>query len=451
MQYKNTKMLGSMFLAGFWCVAIHAAPGAELGPGLLPWGATKAGNEAKTIPEYDGRDYAKGEPIKSGIRPDPFADEKPLFTITAKNMAEHADQLSDGIKAMLQKYPDRYRLDIYPTHRTKVYPQWVQDNSIKNATACKLADGNLKLQGCFAGVPFPVPKDGAQVMWNHLVRYSTSGPMEGRFESYVVDASGRVTLQGDGVAAYYSPFFDQKWDGPVPEGTDYFSFRSDYTAPARQSGEKILTLDSTDMSGIGDRVWQYLPGQRRVKSSPDLTFDTPSPVSGGSQTMEDVRLHMGSISRFDYKLVGKKELYIPYNSFKMLNSTTCGVPTLMQPNFHNPDCTRWELHRVWVVEATRKPGVRHLYSKKMFYFDEDAPDAGVSDSYDGAGKAYRVNVVFPYTMFEEKGFSTDMMTTYDLQTGIYGSGYSSHGGWFSAPKRPLNYFTADGLSASGVR
>jgi hypothetical protein len=437
-----------------------ATPGADdvarLGKNLLPWGAEKAGNADGSIPAYSGQLAVPAgyDPAKPGVRPDPFADEKPLYSVTAANMAEHVDKLSDGLKAMLAKYPT-FRMDVYPSHRTMVYPQWVQDNSIRNATSCKsIADGKeVYLKGCYAGIPFPLPQDGLQVMWNHVVKYSAPESWEARFQSWLVDASGTVTLQGDNVAAYRSPFYDRNSSEPNPVGTDYFKYRHDTSAPARKAGERLLLLESTRMGNGGTRVWQYLPGQRRVKLAPDLAYDTPNPQSGGAATMDDARAFAGALDRFDFKLVGKKEMLIPYNTFRMQAGGSCSNKQRLTPNHLNPDCVRWELHRVWVVEATVKSGVRHVYPKRIMYWDEDTAGAGISDGFDASGKVYRVNVVYPYPMYEGEAQSTDMYTTFDLATGVYSEqvGAVESGGWYMIPAKSSTYFTADSLGASGIR
>src|SRR5438874_1829629 len=71
---------------------------------LTPYGAERAGNKDKTIPGWEGKAVAT-PPDASFKRPDPFAGEKPRLTITAANMAQFADKLSDGTRALLSKNP----------------------------------------------------------------------------------------------------------------------------------------------------------------------------------------------------------------------------------------------------------------------------------------------------------------------------------------------------------
>jgi hypothetical protein len=164
-------LTGSNLLA-----AVAPDVAATLNTTLTPLGAERAGNENGSIPPWEGglTEVTPGFEV-GGRRPDPFAEEKPLFSITAVNMRQYADKLTDGTIAMLQKYPDSFlRMDVYPTHRTAAAPQWVYDKTYKNATSAEIIDGSggPEPKGAYGGVPFPIPQSGAEVMWNHLLRWT---------------------------------------------------------------------------------------------------------------------------------------------------------------------------------------------------------------------------------------------------------------------------------------
>ncbi len=61
----------------------------------------------------------------------------------------------------------------------------------------------------------------------------------------------------------------------------------------------------------------YLPGQRRVKAAPDVAYDTPNPGTAGATTYDDAFMFNGAMDRYDFKLIGKKEMYVPYNAYKL--------------------------------------------------------------------------------------------------------------------------------------
>lgn len=440
-------------------VAAMAAVGADeakqLGTTLTPWGAEKAGNKAGTIPAYtDGqvKPPANYDPKKPGVRPDPFAEEKPLYSVTAANMAQHADQLSDTAKALLQKYPS-FRMDVFPTHRTQRYPAYVNDRSLKNAAACKSVNNGLTIEGCYGGVPFPIPKTGNEVMWNHNLRYHTPSYV-GSFRNFLVDSGGGINMQGENeLWGEYPTVYPEK-NGVLSPSDPYWLIRVNSTGPARKAGEKLSFIDYLDPIQNPRKVWQYLPGQRRVKLAPDLAYDTPNPQSGGATLMDEASLFLGALDRFDFKLIGKKEMLIPYNVFKLFDEAACPEAKRYLKGHIGPDCLRWELHRVWEVEATLKPGARHAYAKRKFYFDEDQPGVGASDNYDAAGKLYRglFGLYTPFYETTDQGYA-DGSVTYDFQTGAYLIQVDTARGYLlpSAKPQPLRFYTGDALAGEGVR
>ncbi|HEX5804872.1 MAG TPA: DUF1329 domain-containing protein [Macromonas sp.] len=457
---KLTRVAGAVVaitLAQGAFAAVSADEAKQLGGKLTLVGAEAAGNKEGTIPPYSGKapkapaSYDKTDP---GQRPNPY-NEKPLFSITAANAAQYADKL-DAMVEVFKKYPN-FRMDVYPSHRDYAYPKYILDNTVKNATACKGANDELKLEGCYGGVPFPIPKTGRQVMWNHLTQYNNFA-VAGTMNNWVTPTSGKPVLQSTTNIKQQYPFVDPQITTPHAGDAMYWLYVSQDTAPARKAGAGLLIHDAMDMVGVGRRVYQYIPGQRRVKLSPNLAYDTPSPFTGGTSTMDDAKSFMGGLERFDYKLVGKKEKFIMYNNFDLMNHKACSEEKIVNnANFPHPDCVRWELHRVWKVEATLKPEFRHIYTKRVFFFDEDAPGAGVVENYDASGKLYRVitEVSIPFYDGEKgAGGNNDGSFNLDLLTGIWSSQalMSSPGtGWWPVDRYESRMFTPDNMSSTNVR
>ena len=442
--------------AGCAVAAVSADEAKQLGGATLTaFGAEKAGNKDGTIPAYSGegiKSFAK-VPGDANATPDPYG-EKPLFSITAQNYSKYADKL-DGQVEMFRKFPN-YRMDVYPSHRDWVYPKTILEGTAKNAIECKGAKDELKLEGCYAGVPFPIPKTGKQVMWNHLLQYQATS-WEGVTQSWVTPPNGVGSLQTLAFAHQESPaYFPDKVGKVLPSNVVYWRIIQEDQGPARKVGGKLIVIDSMDMVDVGRRVWQYIPGQRRVKLAPDLAYDTPSPNSGGASTMDDAKGFMGAMDRFDFKLVGKKEKYIMYDNFTLNDHTTCHDDKVVNnASFPHPDCVRWELHRVWVVEATLKPGYRHIYGKRKFYWDEDSQGSGSVENYDAAGKLYRMGFQLSYPWPSSiGGGSTDATYLHDLQTGIWaiqGSLGFKGSGWYPVKIRPETDFSPEALAGQGVR
>ncbi len=397
--------------------AVSADEAKQLGTTLTPIGAEKAGNKDGTIPEYTGglttipATFQKG----SGIRPDPFADDKPRLVITGKDLAAHADKLTDGTKELLNKYPTM-RVDVYPTRRPVNFPKRIVDNTAKNAVNTKAVDNGLAMENALAGFPFPVPKTGTEVMWNHLLRYQGFN-INSKYDSWNVDAAGTATLATTGEIWQEFPVFDPKRTEPAKATDLYFRTKLNYLAPARRVGESLLAQDAVNPLEQPRRAWQYLPGQRRVKLAPDISYDTPNPGSAGMSTYDDAWVFNGAMDRFDWKLVGKKEMYVPYNSYRLQYAKNPADVT--KANHINPDLVRWELHRVWVVEATLKPGKRHIYAKRTFYIDEDSWVALASDEYDARGQLFVSGFDFMTFNYDGQSTNTDCQAYYNFTSGGY--------------------------------
>lgn len=452
MKHYKTLIASMLAMAAFTAqAAVSPEEAARLGKDLTLFGAEKAGNKDGTIPEYTGglttppADYVAG----SGKYVDPFKNEKPLFSITSKNMAQYADKLSEGQKMLLQRNPE-YRMDVYPTHRTAAFPDNVLEATVKNALTAKTTAGGIGVEGTAGGLPFPIPKDGYEVMWNHLLRY------EGDAFDYQVQAGyagrdGRFVLTADALIHNESPYYQP--NSPVKDSI-YYRITSNVAGPGALAGVQQVYSDPLDFSKADRRAYQYIPGQRRVKVSPEFAYDTPQPGGAGLITFDDISLFSGKMDRFSFKLIGKKEMYIPYSLYNVVGKPHAAS---MGPGYIKPELMRFELHRVWVVEANLLPGKRHIYKKRVFYWDEDGFGAGMSDQYDNAGKLLRngsiLNVQFydkkiPYNFsFSHNDFSANVVASSypsgPIKAGLSGPGASR--AW-SQPE-----WAPDALAGRGIR
>jgi hypothetical protein len=451
--FRKTLLAASLaaLASGAAFAAVTAEEAKQLGTTLTPVGAEKAGNKEGTIPEWTGgmttppANYTKG----SGKRPDPFASEKPRLTITGKNAAEHASKLTAGAQELLKRYPD-YRMDVFPTHRTSTQPKRLLDNAAKNALNAKTNNNGLGIEGAIPGVPFPIPKTGYEAMWNHLTRYV--GQTYVKYDSYNVDSAGVPTLATSGDSWQEYPIYFGNKNEPY-KGTDvYYRIKLNYLGPARRAGESLIVQDAVNPLEQPRRAWQYLPGQRRVKTAPDISYDTPNPGTAGATTYDDAFNFNGAMDRYDFKLVGKKELYVPYNAYRLFYEPG-SLENLLKAKFVNPDLTRWELHRVWVVEGTLKEGKRHIYAKRTIYLDEDTWIAVASDAWDARGQLF-------VSQFMPQAFSYDVLaptTSLQLFHNFVAGSYGVQG--FSGLQKGIQYYdglpekdwSPESLAGAGVR
>lgn len=438
-------------VAGAAHAAVSPEQAAQLGKTLTAVGAEKAGNADGSIPEYSGglttppASYQKG----SSFRPDPFAGETPRLVITGKNAAEYAGKLTASTQELLKRFPS-YRVDVFPTHRTVALPQRLLDNTAKNAVGATATEGGVALENALPGVPFPIPNTGHEAMWNHLLRY-LGHAINAKYDSWNVDSSGVATLATAGNAYIEYPLYDPARTEPAKASDTYYRIKIAYEGPARRAGEAILVMDAVNPMKQPRRAWQYLPGQRRVKLAPDIAYDTPNPGSAGSSTYDDGFVFNGALDRYDFKLVGKKEMYVPYNTYKLsYHEKAADITT---PNHANPDLVRWELHRVWVVEATLKPGKRHIYSKRTFYLDEDSWIAVASDEYDSGGQLYRGSFAHMAYSYDVQAPSADNHMIYDFVTGSYNitGVYGPYGGLKYIEPLSKARWAPDSLAGTGIR
>lgn len=404
--------------SGVVMAAVDAETAARLKSDLTPLGAERAGNADGSIPAWTGEVVAH-KLTADGGRIDPFADEEPIIQISASNFLEHKSFLTEGQIALFEKYPDTFRMDVYPTHRTHAAPQYVYDNTFKNATRTKLDASGNSVEGAFGGIPFPIPQNGNEVIWNHNLRWLGEGAFK-KYISLTVQDNGSLGYGGGDLWETY-PYYDRDSSVDAFNGNLLELFLI-YDKPTRRKGEVILVVDPLDQANTPRQAWQYIPGQRRVRRAPTIAFDTPHGQFNGQAVYDDSFMYNGSPERYDWNLVGKRELYVPYNSNRMIQAFSEGdekVREIATPHHPNPDYSRWEKHRVWVVDATVKDGQRHVYAKRRFYIDEDSWAVVATDIYDGRGNLWRVGFASLLNAYDLPGTLVRGTWHTDLQNGGY--------------------------------
>lgn len=407
----KSALLGGAIALAFSLPAL-AQTAADLGKTLTPMGAIKAGNADGSIPEWTGGITKPPANWQAGtIEVDPFPEDKVKFTITAANMAQYEDKLPEGLKALLKRYPT-YKMNVYPTRRSASYPDRIYKETMANASRAKLADGGNGVEGAKEGVPFPIPKEGVEAVWNHLLRY--------RGEATERNV-GQVNPQTDGsytlIMLHEQVKYLYQAPGGAPANTSLY-FLQEVTSPARLAGEILLVHETINQVKEPRSAWTYNPGQRRVRRAPNVAYDNPGTASDGLRTTDNFDIYSGAPDRYDWKMIGKKEMYVPYNSYK-LHSKDTKYDDIIKPGHINQDLARYELHRVWVVEATLKQGTSHIYAKRRFYIDEDSWQILVADHLDARGEMWRVAESHPVNYYSMPTFWSTLDALYDLQSGRY--------------------------------
>jgi hypothetical protein len=408
-------VLGLSLLATGVMAAVSPSEAAKLGSILTPMGAEKAGNADGSIPAWSPLSKTAGAVDGKGFLSDPFASEKPLFTITAQNVDKYKDKLSPGQLAMFKRYPDTYRIPVYPSHRGSTVPDAVFAAIKANATQTRLVAGGNGLENFQTAVPFPIPQSGLEVIWNHITRYR-GGSVSRLVTQAMPQQNGSYSL------VYFHDQFvfrDRMKDyDPKNPGNILFYFKQEVTAPARLAGAVLLVHETLDQVKEPRSAWIYNAGQRRVRRAPQVSYDGPGTAADGLRTSDNLDMYNGAPDRYDWKLEGKKEMYIPEDSYK-LDSPSLKYADILKAGHINQDLTRYELRRVWHVVATLKEGQRHIYAKRDFYIDEDTWQAALIDHYDGRGQLWRVAEAHAQDYYNAQVPWYTLETLYDLQSGRY--------------------------------
>lgn len=432
--------------------AVSVKEADQLKTTLTPMGAERAGNGSDIPPWRGGLSLPPvGYSTTGQFHPDPFPEDQPLFIITAQNMEQYAEHLTAGQRELFKTYPNTFTMPIYKTRRTAAAPEWVYDNVYKNAVRSELGSGGNGVLYAYGGVAFPIPKSGVEVVWNHITRWR-GVYITRRSSEVAVQTNGNftpITVNQEIEFNYYRP------DRTINDLNNIlFYYLSKTIAPARLAGGAVLVHETLNQVDEARQAWGYNAGQRRVRLAPNLGYDTPVAAADSLRYVDETDMFSGAPDRYNWKLLGKKEIYIPYNSYR-LNSGELKYKDVLQVGHVNPEHTRYEKHRVWVVEGTLKSGQRHAYSKRVFYVDEDTWSIAVADQYDNDGDLWRVSMAYIMNYYEVPTTWTTLDVFHDLKSKRYhvqGLSNEEKGAIdYSNPPPGERYFTPAELRRRGRR
>ncbi|PKM20172.1 MAG: DUF1329 domain-containing protein [Gammaproteobacteria bacterium HGW-Gammaproteobacteria-15] len=391
---------------------------ARLGNDLTPLGAEKAGNADGSIPAWNGGITAAPAGYTAGMHhPNPFADDKIILTIDKSNLDQHKNLLSPGQIKLFEIYPDTYKMNIYQTRRTASYPQYVYDATKNIATKAELIEGGNGIINAAIGVPFPIPANGLEAVWNHLLRFRGVAASRNGGQA-APTAAGAYTIIGFDEQIMFKYSEPTATAEALTAENILFRFKQGVTSPARLAGTALLVHETMDQVKTPRQAWTYNTGQRRVRRAPNVAYDAPGTASDGLRTTDDFDMFNGSPDRYNWTLKGKQEMYIAYNDYK-LHSNQVKYADLLMPGHVNPEYIRWEKHRVWVVEAVLKDNTRHVYGKRVFYIDEDSWQIHVADLYDNRNELYRVAVAHGLNYYEVPTHWSTLEVYHDLNSRRY--------------------------------
>jgi len=433
----NNVLLCSVLVLALSAVNVSAkvssSDAGKLGKSLTPFGSIQSGNKANTIPEWTGGITKVPEGYKGTGQHhiDPFSSDKIKFTVDKSNYKGFKKYLTPGQYALFEAYADTFKLNVYPTHRSHSMPDWVLENTKKNALRSQLSRNGVGIKDAYGGIPFPIlhgsnSDKALQAMWNHLTRWRGT---------FVTSRTTEVAVQRDGrygpITKHQEVFFNfHNPEGSFKEMNNIlFYFLTFNKAPPRLAGGALLVHETMDQSKEKRQAWDYNSGQRRVRRAPNIAYDSPIASSDNTRTADDTDMYNGSPDRYNWEYKGVKEFFIPYNNYK-ISEKGLKYSDIVMPGHINPDHVRWELHRVHVVEAKLKKDARHIYKKRVFYLDEDSWGIALVDQYDTRGELWRVSMALLKNFYELPGTWTGLNMFHDLQSRRY-----SANGLYSEEKR----------------
>jgi hypothetical protein len=396
-----------IFLSGWLALGLNAASVASVGPDraarlqttLTPLGAERAGNAAGTLPAWTG-------PAASG--PSAIDDAQPLYVVTAETAAKYAVNLSEGQRALLASLPGSYSLPVYPAHRRAGAPAGFYAGTLQNATHAFIDSSSPAPQAAITGIPFPVlsqqPSDaGLEAIWNHRLRWRGVSRTRQRMQ---ITASTRGDL---GVTRVLERQRFQSIDSAATDGYGVvlgFILRG-VIEPRRLAGTIKLSYDPLQAAAV---AWQRSPNQPRIQKTQSTGDDTPMIGAEGLFNEDQAEGFSGSPSRYDWKLLGKRELLVPYDA---AGFDGAAPDDIFGPRHIRPGLARYELHRVHVVEARLKPTLSSPFARRVFYLDEDSWQVLLADLYDRSDRLVCVQEV--HTRIGPEGqLVPTLETAYDL-------------------------------------
>ncbi len=394
---------------------VDSTQAGRLGQDLTPLGGERTGNVAGTIPSWEGGLAQPPANYQPGMHhPDPYAGDKPLYRVDSQNLAQYQGQLPAGLKALLEKNPG-YFMQVYQTRRSAAAPQRIYDATRFNAQNAELISNGNGVDGVAAGIPFPLPQNGQEVIWNHIMRY------RGDQISFVsnlaaVLSSGAFNLLKQERDAYF--LYGREGVSPKDLDNTLFYYRNKVVAPAKLAGSALVVQETIDQVLAIRKAWRFNRGERRVRRLPSLAYDALQPDTSGMAIADQVDTYNGAPDRYEWTLIGKQEMLVPYNSYAVHQK---GIPydTILQEKTLNPQLLRYELHRVWVVEADLRKGHSHIYGKRRFYLDEDSWQILAVDLYDKDRELSGLQESHPISYYEVPMFGSTLETIYDFKGSRY--------------------------------
>jgi len=398
---------------------VDAAEAAKLGKELTCMGAEAGPNADNSIPAFSGKwlgtpPHVQYEPTPVKHPVDPYADDKPVFEITSANFDKHADKLTEGQQEMFRRYPT-FRIPVYEGRRDFRYDDKVCEVARRNALEAELIGSGPGYTGYQGTPPFPIPGQAMELLVN------TTFPAIAFTEDILRDIAN---VQSTGEIFWGQQrnlnlnVVTEPEELGKPMGKIMAYAMTLTMLPVRDRGSVSSAVEPVDLGKDKRLAWNYDSGTRRVRQLPIYGYDMPLSGTSGLMTIDQDRLMNGDPGRYEWKMLGKREIYLPANTYR-LHGKDVKYADLLKPNHANPDYLRYELRRVWVLEGKLKEGLRHLYGKRVMYIDADTMFPVMADNYDARGELWRTSMLNHFYAYEMNTWQAGAGFYHDLNAGTY--------------------------------
>lgn len=370
---------------------------------LTPLGAKRMGNGGD-IPPWRGG-VSMPPLLYSGPghwRPDPFPQDTPLLRITPASVQRYRDALPSGLQSLLVN--SDFTLPVYPSRRTASAPaEWYEQTYLN---ALQQPD---RLEQSAGGVPFPMPSNGAEVVSNAILRWQ--GRHYYGFERLYQISDNQIEswpLESWFVFPFASPR-PLSWPERVSE------WEQQRRQPRGDKGETSVALWYSWQERELDNAFH----QQHVVSLAGLDVSLNRLTAGQpAPGLISPSLLTGQPDQYHWQLLGKRELLIPYNNYR-LSEPDAGYAAFLRPGLPDFSRLRFEKHRVWVVDGVLKSRQTAEYGKQVLYIDEDSWAVVMADRYSKNGTLVSVAMALLTTAYEVPAVIAEHYLEFDRQHNRY--------------------------------
>src|SRR5690606_23128371 len=138
--------------------------------------------------------------------------------------------------------------------------------------------------------PFPIPQSPHEIMWNHQLRWKGLFIKLHLFEATIYANQQSSSLET--MIETYAPFYDRERTAELSDWRVAYYF-SHILGPARLAGGGLLIHESLQPMDRPRQSWVYLAGERRMRRSPVLGYDSPIFNSEGLRVADEIDIFNG--------------------------------------------------------------------------------------------------------------------------------------------------------------